>query len=88
METNSNKIFEEILWERKRQDEQWGGARNDEKNSRNDWVSYIVYQLGKSTYGGEKFREAMVKVAALALAAIESYDRAKNRQSLLADPDW
>ncbi len=54
----------------------------DKTNSRNDWVAYIVAYAGRASdkcarneKDGQKFRENMVKVAALALAAIEATDK-------------
>ena len=54
----------------------------DRGNSRNDWVSYIVAYAGRAAgkvarneRQGEDFRENMVKVGALAVAAIEAYDK-------------
>jgi hypothetical protein len=54
----------------------------DRGNSKNDWVSYICAYAGRASdkvhrneREGCNFRENMVKVAALALAAIESHDK-------------
>lgn len=56
-------------------------ALNDRDNSQNDWVAYICAYAGRGAQKvarnereGCSFRENMVKVAALAVAAIESYD--------------
>lgn len=54
----------------------------DQQNSRNDWVSYIVAYAGRAAdkvarneRQGEEFRKNMVKAAAIAVAAIEQYDK-------------
>lgn len=80
-------IFEEIKQERARQDEQWGGAEHDDGHDLHDWSTYILHQLGHRTrahstpkellahVGKAEARERLIKIAALAVAAIESIDR-------------
>lgn len=51
----------------------------DQENSKNDWVSYICAYVGRAAgkcdiNGDKDFRSYMIKVAALAIAAIEAYD--------------
>lgn len=53
----------------------------DKTNSRNDWVAYISAYAGRAAAkvkrnerDGTEFRDMMVKVAALAQAAIEAHD--------------
>jgi hypothetical protein len=70
-------IFDEVLAERDYQDQKWGGAQHDdnEENEQN-WQRYITeYANAQGRADGRPFRTRMVKVAALAFAAIESYDR-------------
>ena len=67
-------ILDEIKAERMEQDKQWGGPSHDDHHTTTDWMRYITYQAQQSVNPNE-FRERMVKVAALAVAAIESYDR-------------
>lgn len=82
----------EIEQERKAQDRQWGGPEHDDTNSAWSWILYI---LSHARAGGAQlrgtpakdeirpalrlFRYQMVRVAALAVAAIESVDRAFER---------
>ena len=82
-------IFNEVSEERSAQDKQWGGPEHDDTNSCWNWILYI---LSHARAGGAKvrgvpamkdipealhlFRYQMVRVAALAIAAIESVDRA------------
>ena len=76
--TYQEKIIEEILAEREYQDYKWGGNDHDDAHSSHDWVAYLSKHLGKSVthpWDGKKFREQMTKIAALAVAAAEWYDR-------------
>ena len=70
-------IHQEVL----RQVELWG-TEFDDKNTANDWVSYILYYLGQASYSGrkeqynpEKFKENMRKAAALCVSAIVAVER-------------
>lgn len=60
-----------------------GGDTNDfdKSNTRNDWVAYIAAYSGRAAQKVDRnerercdFRENMMKVAALAVAAIEAHD--------------
>ena len=82
----SRAILLEIDAERKSQDWQWGGPRHDDYHSMSDWAHFIQYQLemavlDASESGREQnwtmWRYRLIKVAALAAAAIESGDRVK-----------
>lgn len=72
-------IYQEIVLERQYQDDLWG-TKNDDKNNEEDWVSYITeYASGLSERTKNKgFRERLIKVAALAVAALEAIDRKEN----------
>lgn len=67
----------DILAERMKQDQQWGGPSHDDTHSTDDWMKYILYQIDRSRYEPitEERRYRLVKIAALALAACESIDR-------------
>jgi hypothetical protein len=67
-------ILEEIDKERDYQVGIWS-ADNDNKNTINDWITYICSYATKGRASSKEFREMMVKVGALAVAAIEAYDR-------------
>jgi hypothetical protein len=70
-------IFDEIQGERAYQDKKWGTSFDD-KNTTNDWVTYIDQYAGKAsplTKDDTTSRIAFLKVAALAVAAIEALDR-------------
>jgi len=54
----------------------------DKKNTKNDWVAYISAYAGRAAANvarnereGCEFRASMLKVAALAISAIRSYDK-------------
>jgi hypothetical protein len=81
-------IIEEILNERVRQEEQWGNRTDDIVNRPNDWILYICSHATRWFNGGfvpynsyvtNNFRDQMIKVAALALASIESLDRQREK---------
>ena len=80
-------IFAEIQDERARQDEKWGGPDHDDGHTSHDWIAYIVRHMGKGMYpaGPSVFRRQMIRVAALAVAAVESIDRSGSRTER-ADP--
>ena len=78
-----------IEQERKAQDEKWGGPEHDDTHSVWDWICYIhgharaagsmlrgVPPADEVAASLQHFRYQMVRVAALAVAAIESVDRA------------
>ena len=77
-------IFAEVETERAYQVDRWGTEADDTRNRPNDWIGYICHYATEWYAGrffpypkgtGHAFRAAMVKVAATAIAAIESHDR-------------
>jgi hypothetical protein len=69
-------LFGRISRERTRQDEEWGGAEHDDSHNHQDWVIFISKQIGLAlAYRSNDFESRMIKVAALAIAAIESSRR-------------
>ena len=77
-------VIDDVLQERQRQEKLAHGGNTaafDQTNQYNDWVAYITAYAGRAAGGCARneredcdFRENMVKVAALAVAAIEAYD--------------
>ena len=76
-------IYVEVSHERMRQDKKWG-----EQNHRPEWwMQILMEEVGEAaqallnakfvnaTY--EPYRKEMVQIAAVAVAAIQSYDRGK-----------
>lgn len=80
-----DKVIQDIVAERQRQRDLAHGGDTDEfdrGNSRNDWIAYINAYTGRAAnkvFRNEKegcgFRDNMVKAAALAVAAIEAFDK-------------
>lgn len=78
MSKNRQFIYAEIEQERVAQDREWGGAEHDDTHDRVDWGSFIGRHLGRALDApieAATFRRQMVRVAALATAAIEWFDR-------------
>jgi hypothetical protein len=69
------RALDDILKERDKQDEQWGGPDHDDTHDQWDWLDYIDHQKYRWVEVPNRGRETLVKIAALALAAIESIDR-------------
>jgi hypothetical protein len=76
---NKVEIFTKIEQEREKQDLQWGGALHDDEHSLEDWIDFIDAQINRAEECESTnllcARERLIKVAALAVAAIESLDR-------------
>jgi hypothetical protein len=70
------KIFDEIAAERRAQDKKWGGATHDDEHDDADWRSFIMTHNNYAC--GDDFRKEMIRVAALAVAAVQSFDRRKS----------
>ncbi len=73
-------IIDAIMQERIAQDKKWGGASHDDQHNAWDWIQYIRNQESKA-FIAEDFDEydsRMVKVAALAIAALESTRRKRS----------
>lgn len=65
-----------VLIERGAQAQEWGGADHDDQHTPREWLDFIQAQLARSKPDDpSEFRGRMVRIAALALAAIESRDR-------------
>jgi len=74
-------VIEALIAERARQQKLWGNEFDD-KNTANDWATYISNYVAAGAYSGrqdkytpERFREHLVKAATLCIAAIEAIDR-------------
>ena len=80
----TEQVLGEIGEERRRQQAAPAIGELDRSNSRSDWVAYINAYAGRAAsnvprnvrdVGSCAFRSMMVKVAALAVAAIEANDQ-------------
>lgn len=84
-------IVAQVHDERENQDAKWG-ADHDDKHGEGDWTRLIVRQLGQAEYAIESdqmstWRQQMIQVAALAEAAVESYDRKAEGKARAVNPD-
>jgi hypothetical protein len=80
---NQINILNEVIRERMRQDEKWGIQRH----AAVDWLAILGEEYGeackaaiesKFKHGSsswEGYREELIQIAAVAISAIESYDR-------------
>lgn len=76
MQANQEKIIQQVTDERLLQDERWGGAEHDDSHRIEDFCTYIQKHNERAfTEVGQDQRYAFVRVAALAIAAVESFDR-------------
>jgi hypothetical protein len=70
-------LIDEILKERKYQDEKWG-TEFDDKNTLNDWAAYIGRYTGNAISidsPPKTQRKQLLKVATIAVAAVQAFDR-------------
>lgn len=77
-------VYEEIKAERSYQNDRWGTASDDSRNTPWMWAAYIAQYATKWMRGSfapilseetNAFRTCMIKVASIAVAAVESIDR-------------
>lgn len=70
-------ILDEIIQERKIQDAEWGGQRHDDTHDWYDWREIIYRQMMLMSMESDdaRRRKRLIKVAAVAMAAVESIDR-------------
>lgn len=69
-------VLKQVMDERQAQINKHGGVPNDDRNSLSDWIRWMVEHLAfasRDEHTGT--RQELVRVAALAVAAIEAYDR-------------
>lgn len=77
-------IIEEVLQQCDRNDAQWGGHEHDDAHTDIQWIEHIDHQFYclEEPDGMLQFRERMIKVASLAIQAVESYDRKNNARTI------
>ncbi|EPY00922.1 hypothetical protein [Magnetospirillum fulvum] len=73
------RILSEIIAERAHQDARWGGPAHDDTHDDLAWSWIIRHHLSKqrrpTDAATDNYRQILVEIGALAVAAIESYDR-------------
>jgi hypothetical protein len=83
-----NDVLREVLAERGRQDDKWGGSVNDDRKGPDDWHAHIADYNGwarnMARMGSlDKARRRLIQVAALATAAVEAIDRRQERHRIM-----
>lgn len=81
--TTLDVAFSVIRDERSYQDRKWGGPQHDAGHNPSDWTGYITVYLAKYVHWDatpEERKEAITKVAALAVAALEAEIRGDNER--------
>jgi hypothetical protein len=76
-------IYAHIELERQRQDEEWGGPRHDDQHTASQWASFrgkFENRQQRLTDDPAMQRKALVQMAALCVAQIESLDRRANQE--------
>ena len=71
-------VLTEVFHERRKQDLKWGGPEHDNEHNSHDWIAYIMRHAGRAVvwpWNKATFRKQMIRVAALAVAAVEWCDR-------------
>lgn len=78
-----HRVYAAINYERTAQDKQWGGSAHDDDHSVDDWCDYIEKQvtLIRQSSAGTDPDHRFVKIAALAVAYLESQERWPSRKS-------
>lgn len=74
------RILGHIEAERDAQDEQWGGHEHDDQHTPEEWQGILqryVNRLADNT--PMDFRTDLIKITAIGLAAIESFDRQQGK---------
>ena len=79
-----HRILDEIRQERARQDEKYGGPDHDDSHHPGDWCLILTKYLGRAAaetidaVPDAAFRDNMMKIAAVAIAATQSLDRTQS----------
>lgn len=74
-------VLEQVVEERRKQDRQWGGVNHDDEHERTEWISFLKDHLDRAKKAVHKsgdldeYRQQLIEVAALAVAAAEAHDR-------------
>lgn len=79
-------IYDQVEAERRAQDAEWGGPDHDDERTVGSWLEVLQKHWAKANaapidHHEPLFRHQMVRVAALAVATIEWFDRREERQA-------
>ena len=81
-----SRALTDVLSERHRQDLKWGGPEHDDEHVPTEWKKFIEARLGYGLNVRLKpYRQRMVEIAALAIAALESFDRKAECEALVRE---
>lgn len=80
------RVLGEVADERWRQDVRWGGPKHDDTHTPGQWLSainahiaeaglHLIRPPGVGEYAAPDYRRIVVQIAALAVAAAQSFDR-------------
>ena len=87
---SEHQVIHDLITERNRQDRKWGGPDHDDTHSVAEFVQIITDYAGwarqmASKGSDAKARRRLIQVAALAVAAVETIDRAKDTGRAVID---
>lgn len=79
-QNQTKQVLEEVLQERTRQNEIWGGSEHDDSHSVYEFLGFIWQRIKGADEGIRAnsyslVRKKLLQIAALSVAAIESLDR-------------
>jgi hypothetical protein len=76
--TGMTRVIMEVVAHRAAQDVEWGGPAHDDHHVDDDWMRIIALQMDKAYLdqrNGVDVRDRFLKIAALAVAAVQTIDR-------------
>lgn len=70
------RVFVQIKDERDQQDRRFGGPQHDDTHTPGEWIAFIRKHAGQAEVATPTdYRYQLVRIAALAIAAAQSFDR-------------
>lgn len=79
-------VLLEVSEERARQDAKWGGPTHDDQHGPEEWEAFLMKRIPAFSRADRAFRRRMIEIAALAIAAVQSYDRNAAKRASQAKP--
>lgn len=73
----TTRVLHDVYMERQRQDIKWGGPEHDDHHETGRWRELIVDRTEREPLSPADDRRLLIETAALAVAAVETCDRAK-----------
>lgn len=83
---HQHNVYDDVAAERERQDAKWGGPDHDDEHCPSEFVSFIYEKSNHAVdavfdKSPTEVRRRLIQVAALAVAAVESLDRKRPKDS-------